>query len=50
MGGVKEFLVCKEGQVLNVESCKILVHFGIKLSEFKVKLECVWQDGQFETL
>lgn len=50
VGGIKEYLVCKEGQVLNVESCKILVHFGIQLSEFKVKLECVWENGQFEEL
>lgn len=50
VGGQKEYLVCKEGQTLDVESCKILVHFGIQLSEFKVKLECVWEDGQFEKL
>lgn len=50
VGGIKEFLVCKEGDVLSVENCKILVHFGIQLSEFKVKLECLWEDGQFEML
>ena len=48
MGGIKEYVVCKEGAVLNVEQCKILVHFGIALSEFKVQLECVWEDGKFE--
>jgi len=50
VGGRKEYLVCKEGQVLDVESCKILVHFGIQLSEFKVKLECVWVESEFEML
>jgi len=50
MGGKQDFLVCKKGNVLNVESCKILVHFGVQLSEFKVKLNSVWENGEFEML
>eukprot|EP01083_Nonionella_stella_P240257 840077_1 len=40
IGNRKEYVVCKEGQELSVEACKILFQFGIKLSEFKVDLVC----------
>lgn len=50
IGGKEEHIICKEGKVLSVEACKLLVHVGIKLSEFKVKLVCVWDDGEFEML
>jgi mRNA turnover protein 4 len=43
-----DHVLCKEGATLSAEMCKILVHFGIKLSEFKVQLVCRWQnDGDF---
>ena len=34
-----EFTVCKAGDELSADQCKVLVHFGIKMSEFKVDLE-----------
>ena len=43
----KDFRVCKEGQELTAEQCKLLVHFGFKLSTFVVKLVCRWEDGGF---
>ncbi|CAJ1962851.1 unnamed protein product [Cylindrotheca closterium] len=46
----EEHLLCKEGETLSVEKCKLLTHFGIKLSEFKVKLVCHWAKGEFELL
>ena len=46
----KEHRLCKKGETLSPEKCKLLMHFGIKLSEFKVKLVCHWSDGEFELL
>jgi mRNA turnover protein 4 len=45
IGNRKEYVVCKEGQELSVEACKILFQFGIKLSEFKVDLVCHWTNN-----
>lgn len=42
-GGKNEFNICKEGDELSVEACKLLVQFGIKLTEFRVKLICRWK-------
>lgn len=52
IGGKKEHVLCKEGQVLSAETCKALVHFGVKVSEFKVQLVCRWSKsgGEFEML
>ena len=44
----QEYRLCKEGETLSVEKCKLLTHFGIKLSEFKVNLVCHWSEGEFE--
>eukprot|EP00526_Cylindrotheca_closterium_P019775 CAMPEP_0113602674 /NCGR_PEP_ID=MMETSP0017_2-20120614/880_1 /TAXON_ID=2856 /ORGANISM="Cylindrotheca closterium" /LENGTH=230 /DNA_ID=CAMNT_0000511033 /DNA_START=33 /DNA_END=725 /DNA_ORIENTATION=+ /assembly_acc=CAM_ASM_000147 len=46
----EEYQLCKEGETLSVEKCKLLTHFGVKLSEFKVKLVCHWSKGEFELL
>ena len=48
----KEYRLCKEGETLSPEKCKALSHFGIKLSEFRVKLVCYWsaKTGEFESL
>lgn len=47
-GGKKEYVVCKQGQTLSVEACKILFQFGIKVSEFTLKLVCCWKNnGEF---
>lgn len=45
-----EHQLIKEGETLSVEKCKLLTHFGIKLTEFKVKLVCHWSEGEFELL
>ncbi|KAI2511278.1 mRNA turnover protein [Fragilaria crotonensis] len=46
-----DYVLCKEGATLSAENCKVLVHFGIKLSEFKVQLVCRWKnDGDFTEL
>lgn len=50
MDGQTHFRLCKEGEVLSAEKCKLLVQFGIKLSEFRVSLVCRWSDGEFEKL
>jgi len=34
----KEHVLCKKGDVLSADTCKILVHFGIKMAEIKVEL------------
>lgn len=50
LDGVTEYKLCKEGETLSPEKCKALTHFGIKLSEFRVKLVCRWSAGEFEKL
>lgn len=50
VGGKTEFVACKEGQPLSAEACKILVHFGVKAADFRVKLICRWSDGEFEAM
>lgn len=52
LDGMKEFRLCKKGETLSPEKCKALSHFGIKLSEFRVKLVCYWsaKAGEFELL
>ena len=44
------FPLCKEGETLSAEKCKLLVHFGIKLVDFQVSLAARWSDGEFEPL
>lgn len=48
-GNKKQHILCKEGDTLTAEQCKLLTHFGIKLAEFKVDLLCRWNssDGEF---
>jgi mRNA turnover protein 4 len=53
--GKSDHTICKEGETLSAEACKLLVHFGYQLAEFKVKLVCRWSrqdatDGEFEML
>ena len=50
IGGKKEHAICEEGDELTVEACKLLVQFGVKLTEFRVKLLCRWKstDHSFE--
>jgi len=47
----KDFLVCKEGDVLKPEQARILKLLGHKMAEFKIQLTAVWSnDGTFEIL
>jgi len=46
--GKSEHIICKEGDVLTAEACKLLLHFGIKLAIFRVKLICHWSSGALE--
>ena len=50
IGGRSEYEVCKAGQTLSVEQCKILVHMGVKLALFKIGLVSRWEkeDGSVE--
>jgi mRNA turnover protein 4 len=51
LDGKTEHRLCKSGETLSPEKCKALSHFGIKLSEFRVKLVCHWsKDGEFTDL
>merc|ERR1712176_650766 len=52
LDGKKTYRLCKEGETLSPEKCKALSHFGIKLSEFRVKLVFHWSSktGEFEML
>jgi len=52
VGGKKQHTVCEDGDELSAEDCKLLTQFGIKLTEFRVKLVCRWNsaDGSFEEL
>ncbi|CAB9529478.1 turnover protein 4 homolog [Seminavis robusta] len=52
MDGKQEHRICKEGETLSAEQCKLLTQFDQKIAEFKVKLECRWtrSSGQFDHL
>jgi mRNA turnover protein 4 len=45
-----EYRICKMGDTLSAEKCKLLVHFGLQLTDFQVKLVARWSDGAFEEL
>ncbi|GKY97527.1 hypothetical protein MPSEU_000710900 [Mayamaea pseudoterrestris] len=46
----EEWRLCKQGENLSAEKCKLLVHFEKKLSKFKVQLAAYWSKGAFELL
>ncbi|XP_063702394.1 mRNA turnover protein 4 homolog [Culicoides brevitarsis] len=47
----KEFLVCKEGQVLTPEQAKILKLVSKQMAEFRLNIECCWiKDSGFEVI
>lgn len=50
VGGKTNHTICEEGDELSAENCKLLTQFGIKLTQFTVKLICRWNstDGSFE--
>jgi mRNA turnover protein 4 len=45
-----EHRLCREGETLTPEKCKLLTFFGVKLSNFRVKLVSRWSNGEFQTL
>jgi len=48
---IKDHTVCKEGETLTPEQCRILKLLGTQMAEFKVRLVCMWSnDGTFEVL
>jgi len=42
-----DYVICKEGQQLNPEQCKLLEYFGEKMAEFKIVLKCSWHNDEF---
>eukprot|EP00697_Spironema_sp_BW2_P010310 gnl/Spiro4/25475_TR12706_c0_g3_i1.p2 gnl/Spiro4/25475_TR12706_c0_g3~~gnl/Spiro4/25475_TR12706_c0_g3_i1.p2 ORF type:complete len:225 (+),score=29.82 gnl/Spiro4/25475_TR12706_c0_g3_i1:60-734(+) len=47
---VKEHVVCREGDVLTPDQCKILKHLGLELSVFSVELVARWSADGIERL
>jgi mRNA turnover protein 4 len=46
----EEWRLCKKGEQLSAEKCKLLVHFDQKLTTFKVQLAAHWSKGDFVLL
>ena len=46
VGGREDWEVCKEGDELSVEQCKILVHMGVKLAVFRIDLLTCWEKNE----
>jgi mRNA turnover protein 4 len=46
VGGREEWEVCKKGNELSVEQCKILVHMGLKLAVFRIELLSCWEKDE----
>eukprot|EP00941_MAST-03F_sp_MAST-3F-sp1_P000389 g389.t1 len=48
----KNALLCTKDQAMTPEEAKLLKHFNIKMSEFKVNLKCVWtkEGGSFQEI
>ena len=44
---LENYTVTARGKPLNAEQSKLLVHLGLKLVKFQVKLLAKWSDGQF---
>lgn len=46
---LKDYEVCKEGDVLTPEQARILKLLGIEMAEFKVQIKCMWnsETGDF---
>ena len=44
------FVAAQKGVPLTPEQAKVLVHQQIPVDEFKMKLVCLWSDGEFEEL
>lgn len=46
----QDYTICKEGQTLTPEQCKLLVHFDRKMAEFKLVMLSSWSKGKYERL
>lgn len=44
------FVAASKGIPLSPEQAKVLVHQEIPVDEFKVKMLCMWSDGEFQEL
>jgi hypothetical protein len=44
------FTAATKGTPLSPEQAKVLVHQEIPVDEFKVKMLCMWSDGEYEEL
>ena len=42
--------LCKKGDVLTPEQCRLLELFEIKMAEFRITVDCIWENGEFERL
>lgn len=42
--------VCKKGDILTPEQCKLLEMFGIEMAVMRVRILAHWRDGEFEEL
>lgn len=50
VGGQTEHRLCRKGDVLSAEVCKVLTQLGMKLVDFRVTLMCRWnsRDGSID--
>ncbi|KAK3087433.1 hypothetical protein FSP39_005866 [Pinctada imbricata] len=47
---LREHTVCEQGDILTPEQARILKLFGHEMSEFRITIEGVWSDGNWEIL
>jgi mRNA turnover protein 4 len=47
---ISEYRICTMGETLSAEKCKLLVHFGLQLTNFEVTLVARWSHGTFEPM
>ncbi|XP_071440700.1 mRNA turnover protein 4 homolog [Hetaerina americana] len=48
---IKDYTVCKKGDILTPEQARILKFLDIQMAEFKIHLGCVWtNNGSFEII
>ncbi|TYZ68211.1 hypothetical protein PybrP1_012987 [[Pythium] brassicae (nom. inval.)] len=46
----QDYTICKEGQTLAPEQCKLLQHFDRKMAEFKLEVLSSWSKGTYTRL
>ncbi|XP_013777471.1 mRNA turnover protein 4 homolog isoform X1 [Limulus polyphemus] len=46
---IKDYQICKEGEILTPEQARLLKLLEIQMADFKISVECMWSnDGSFE--